>query len=317
MQSAERFDFVLHANQEPKNYWLRVKGSIDCINLTQRALIRYDATATNTDSSPLPPGANLNPLYNTNKSDPIYPDQIESQTPVDSKLQGKPDLTVYLGFRLKTIETTEINRRTALHRYPIDSFAPQINGVSFWWPDTPLLTQYQDFDPKILCDTNKTPYEDAGLHVCTNVINLPKNQLVDLVMFDETNKYRLGHPFHLHGYQFAVIAMNKVKYGGEKFSRVEMQKLYESGNITYNYRTPIQKDTLAVPAGGYAVVRIYTDNPGVWPLHCHISDHLHQGMFSVLRVGDESDYDIPADFPKCGSYKSSFKWSPRPHRGHH
>jgi len=46
-------------------------------------------------------------------------------------------------------------------------------------------------------------------------------------------------------------------------------------NITVT-RPPL-KDTVAVPVGGYVVVRIYTDNPGYWMGHCHQTVHLHEG----------------------------------------
>ena len=36
---------------------------------------------------------------------------------------------------------------------------------------------------------------------------------------------------------------------------------------------PPLKDTVLVPAGGYAVVYFTSDNPGYWFLHCHIEVH--------------------------------------------
>lgn len=42
---------------------------------------------------------------------------------------------------------------------------------------------------------------------------------------------------------------------------------------------PPLKDTVMIPNGGYAVVRIYTDNPGYWMAHCHQTEHLHEGWY--------------------------------------
>ena len=91
------------------------------------------------------------------------------------------------------------------------------------------------------------------------------------------------HPIHLHGHRFQVLKM--------EFSKLYPHtKLYAASNNEYccvsndtgydqvtwcdrawldgNVPDIIEsgapyKETLAVPAGGYAVVRIYTDNPGI------------------------------------------------------
>ena len=41
---------------------------------------------------------------------------------------------------------------------------------------------------------------------------------------------------------------------------------------------PPLKDTVLIPVGGYAIIRVFTDNPGYWMAHCHQSEHLHEGM---------------------------------------
>ena len=60
--------------------------------------------------------------------------------------------------------------------------------------------------------------------------------------------------------------------------------------------------------------RFYTDNPGYWLIHCHISFDLIEGqvfianfIFTkspiiihqvvVLSVGDEDQWNLPPDFP--------------------
>lgn len=35
---------------------------------------------------------------------------------------------------------------------------------------------------------------------------------------------------------------------------------------------------------GYTVVALYTDNPGVWLLHCHISWHVSEGLGASVYV---------------------------------
>ena len=42
--SGERYDFVVEASQEPKDYWIKIRGEGVCswLNLTQRAILRYE-----------------------------------------------------------------------------------------------------------------------------------------------------------------------------------------------------------------------------------------------------------------------------------
>ena len=47
---------------------------------------------------------------------------------------------------------------------------------------------------------------------------------------------------------------------------------------------PAIKDTVMVPARGDVVVRLRTDNPGFWFLHCHQQQHLVDGMALLLQV---------------------------------
>lgn len=60
-----------------------------------------------------------------------------------------------------------------------------------------------------------------------------------------------------------------------------------------------QKDTVAVPAYGYTIIRFYTNNPGYWILHCHISIHSENGMAAILRVGDDEQMKM-CPVSNCG-----------------
>ena len=68
----------------------------------------------------------------------------------------------------------------------------------------------------------------------------------------------IHHPFHLHGYDFFVMAMDQFP-PGENLDSIS-KKLLDS-----NFRRsslPARKDTIAVPSNGYAAVRFKADNPG-------------------------------------------------------
>jgi FtsP/CotA-like multicopper oxidase with cupredoxin domain len=71
----------------------------------------------------------------------------------------------------------------------------------------------------------------------------------------------MGHPIHLHGQRFLVLARNGVPN-----------------------EDPVWKDTVLVPAGGTVDLLIDTSNPGRWMLHCHIAEHLESGMHTVITI---------------------------------
>ncbi|MDP5275521.1 multicopper oxidase family protein [Chengkuizengella axinellae] len=100
-----------------------------------------------------------------------------------------------------------------------------------------------------------------------------------LVERGENIRIRLGnlgmnaHPIHLHGHQFIVTATD-----GNSFSE---NNQYVKNNI------------LVAPGETYDI-EFYTNNPGIWPFHCHIPHHLTNnftvntgGMFSTVSYLNE------------------------------
>ena len=79
----------------------------------------------------------------------------------------------------------------------------------------------------------------------------------------------ISHPFHLHGKPFFLVAR-----GPGNITAADVP------NIQIQTTNPLRRDTLMVPAGTWAILRLVTDDPGVWGLHCHIGWHLAQGKVS-------------------------------------
>ncbi len=82
-----------------------------------------------------------------------------------------------------------------------------------------------------------------------------EGQRVELEMRNET---RMGHPMHLHGHTFQVVAIN-----GRRFS----------GAL---------RDTVLVPPKTTVTVALDANNPGRWAFHCHLLYHLQAGMFQTV-----------------------------------
>nr|BAU94255.1 laccase [Pholiota microspora] len=77
------------------------------------------------------------------------------------------------------------------------------------------------------------------------------------------------HPFHIHGHKAQIVGRSTD---------------YTSDDPTLNppivegQVNPIRRDTVQIPSGESATLRVVADNPGVWFLHCHIEWHLEVGL---------------------------------------
>ncbi|VDB90104.1 unnamed protein product [Peniophora sp. CBMAI 1063] len=76
------------------------------------------------------------------------------------------------------------------------------------------------------------------------------------------------HPFHIHGYTPWIMAVGSGRYIGQE----------------YNIKKPLRRDTFFIPAYHYMVIRIVTDNPGLWAFHCHIQWHMAQGLLMQIAI---------------------------------
>ncbi|THU94130.1 hypothetical protein K435DRAFT_669017 [Dendrothele bispora CBS 962.96] len=107
----------------------------------------------------------------------------------------------------------------------------------------------------------------------------------------------LDHPYHLHGNDFQIVAR-----GSGTLS------VADAASIDYNTTNPLRRDTLVIPGGDYAVLRISNDNPGVWVLHCHIAWHLAEGFLGIVvsRPNGIADIDFPSSMDDLCSARPDF-----------
>ncbi len=71
----------------------------------------------------------------------------------------------------------------------------------------------------------------------------------------------MQHPIHFHGQRFLVLAVN-----GER-----------NENLVW-------KDTVLVPKDATVDILLDVTNPGDWMIHCHIAEHLSNGMMGMFSV---------------------------------
>ncbi|KAE9365617.1 multicopper oxidase [Stipitochalara longipes BDJ] len=105
------------------------------------------------------------------------------------------------------------------------------------------------------------------------------------VYFVIETTFAQAHPIHLHGHDFWVLA---------------------SGTGTYSTSTTLtttdspRRDVAMLPASGFLVIAMYTDNPGAWLMHCHIAWHTDEG-FALQLLERESEMTALMDVASVNS----------------
>lgn len=91
---------------------------------------------------------------------------------------------------------------------------------------------------------------------------LKKDQPVKIRIFNDPNSmHPMQHPIHFHGQQFLILSVN--------------------GTPQTNL---VWKDTVMVPSGQTVDILLNPTNPGTWMAHCHIAEHLTDGMMMKFNV---------------------------------
>ncbi|KAI7987011.1 Laccase-1 [Camellia lanceoleosa] len=126
----------------------------------------------------------------------------------------------------------------------------------------------------------------------TRLLVVPYGTKLEIVLQDTSFLNVENHPIHVHGHNFFVV--------GTGFGNFDDVK--DPGR--YNLVDPPERNTVAVPSGGWAAIRINADNPGVWFIHCHLEAHTSWGLATGLVVENGPDpsqrlLPPPEDLPSC------------------
>ncbi|PVU94393.1 hypothetical protein BB559_003016 [Furculomyces boomerangus] len=138
-----------------------------------------------------------------------------------------------------------------------------MNGVTFVHPKTPTL--------HTALTTGNLAFKKRVYGPKSNVIITGHNKVIRIVI---ENAHEDAHPFHLHGHKFQILEIGSGEYDSSK-------------GVRPGHSNPVRRDTVVVPPHGYVVIHYISDNPGVWPLHCHNNWHMMLGMMSVIVEAPE------------------------------
>lgn len=93
----------------------------------------------------------------------------------------------------------------------------------------------------------------------TTPVVVKKSERVEITFRNAT---AMTHPMHLHGHVFEVTEIDGKSFQGA------------------------MRDTVLVGPNSTVKIQFDANNPGVWPLHCHLLYHLEAGMMTVVRYAD-------------------------------
>ncbi|XP_050459859.1 uncharacterized protein LOC126855865 isoform X3 [Cataglyphis hispanica] len=317
--AGERFDFIIEMNQPVDNYWMRFRGLMDCderfLSAYQVAILRYEGAPeeepevevtydrVRNDSYGLQVNA-LNEGTESNNS--ISIPMLTAMDDDDVSNTKEPDYQFYISYDFYAKDNPHFHRKNLYGFHQVKDtkqrlFTPQLNHISMKLPPFPLLPERNLIKPNQFCNSSTVEGCETDYCACTHVLQVKINSVVELLLIDEGVPYDANHPFHLHGYQFRVVAMKKI---GSNITAAEVKELDRQGLINRSLTRAPLKDTVTVPDGGYTIVRFHANNPGYWLFHCHIEFHAEIGMALIFKVGEDEEMPpVPRNFPKCGDWK--------------
>lgn len=313
--AGERFDFVLEANKEIDNYWIRYRGLMDCGEVFTQAkqvgVLHYEGAM---DLEPpgdptwfesYNEGLQLNALNKGEEEDEtISVAEMRSIDGYDDSLKEVADYQFYVAYDFYAKNNSHFHRMPYYGFYQVPEktnrlYTPQLNHISMKLPSSPLMMARPSLDN--FCNSSSISEScKEGYCECSHVLAVKLNSVVELIIVDEGVTFDANHPFHLHGHSFRVVGLRRL---ATEITVDEIKAYDRAGLLKRNLKNAPIKDTVTVPDGGYTVIRFKADNPGYWLFHCHIEFHVEIGMALVFKVGEHEDMaPVPKDFPMCGSY---------------
>ncbi|XP_076228194.1 uncharacterized protein LOC116430687 [Nomia melanderi] len=322
----ERFDVTVEANQSSGKYPIEIKGLQDCRDLRQVAHVLYNEVelqaAEIKDGGPLEIDDDeiAKTGYDCDEEGNVIC-ALDLKGPTGTMSDNEVYNVIYIPFDVN--DYLSITDEMSDNRYIVYgcSYYPsylskkqgeakiaQINGMTFKYPSSPLLSQLENVQKESICSLEEGSKQciDTPLFCeCTQIIEVSAQKYIEIVLIDQGFGGNASHVFHMHGYNASIVGRGNFK---EPITREEIMELYYDGKLPRNLVDPPQKDTFVVPNKGYVILRVFTDNLGYWLWESRSTAISPQtfgpGMQFVLKVGsDESFSIVPLDFPTCGNNK--------------
>ncbi|KAF1843096.1 multicopper oxidase [Cucurbitaria berberidis CBS 394.84] len=183
------------------------------------------------------------------------------------------ELTVALPLCKIPLETPD-------HTERID-FEFKSNGTNFIWYLN-NSTYRGDYNAPTLL---KAKRGETDFKAESNVYQFPGAQHVRLHLVN--HGLIGGHPIHMHGHDFHVLAEGFGDWDGTVVNsgntqRRDVHQMQNARNVTGTVEP------------SFMVMQFVQDNPGAWPLHCHLAWHVSGGLF--MQILERPEDIVKQDF---------------------
>jgi FtsP/CotA-like multicopper oxidase with cupredoxin domain len=267
VSNGQRISVIVNTDQAGGAFWMRASVAAACIanqpELVAKAVFRYNDGSNEGTCGRYPHGSRKHSQTNAQLpttqpwSDLVAFDSpcldIDNTYPlVPSVVEAAP--AIALGSHMFNAAAGQFISPVTGTTFTGFSF----NGVPYFNKIyAPFLNEIQQGTPINSSLVANTEFDQLGAY------DIIINQLDAFV----------SHPFHLHGRKFQLIAR-----GEGSITSLDQH----TGELMLD--NPVRRDTVFIPNTSYAVLRLTTDTPGVWPIHCHIGWHLSTGKLGIIVV---------------------------------
>lgn len=298
-------DILLTANRAPGQYYMAARAYSSSLapfgNTITTAILMYDSSTPTLQSGPLLPSL---PLYNDTAAVTEFTTSLRSlasfEHPVEVPQTIDENIITTVGLGLRPCPPDQTCGGSNGKR-----FIASMNNISFVFPTISILqASYFAIDGVFQPDFPGNPPIEfdytGGEDIPADLWNPESDTRVRVIRFDSNVQLVFqgtniisgeNHPMHLHGFDFYVV--------GEGFGNYD--PLLDP--LNFNLVDPVKRNTVGVPANGWAAIRFKANNPGAWFLHCHLDVHLMWGLTTVFLVTNGPGLLAleapPPDLPVC------------------
>ncbi len=182
--------------------------------------------------------------------------QVEGTKKQTGILLVTPDTKIVLPSKLATSDAPALNDDQERQIHPLNSVVTK--------PVTKTLHYTLEGN---MSDYVWTINKEIWPHVTP--LKISKGDQVEMVY---TNNSGMSHPMHLHGHVFQV-------------TRIDGKPITNG---------PLHDTILVMPHSSKTIV-FNADNPGIWPMHCHVLYHMEAGMMTTTNY---TNYPAPSFYTK-------------------
>lgn len=289
--SGQRYSVLFYANQTVDNYYIHTDVRWRAVHPKNGIAILHYNGANNAPKDIVPVPSQL----------PSFPRESAQWILAEFKPLDHASFAPY-ELDVKT-PAREIVLTAAHITLPSGRSVWTINNVVSQQPEVPIILD-------ILSGTRSTTpnytaaAQDNGYDKMRQTYPIRKGEYVDFVL---QNTVILpgsceAHPWHTHGHFHWEVAYGSGQYnpsvkpgdGNPNVTFVTDPIARDTSLVYPTSHAYFDTDNTANPADpsqlvpcGWKKIRIFTDNPGVWLVHCHILAHMMMGMQIVLEEAVE------------------------------